>query len=339
MNRTEHHGLPQWEEQDRILRTDFNEANAAVDAALHALDTDTAALQADTWKKEQTLAAATRLLYSLAAGAAPDAAFVKLAAVLPWTLVKEYRAAGAYTWTAPDLFGGRSYRVGVYMVGGGGSGGVVKGTQVATGGAAGYAKNLMLTVKPGQKIPLVVGAGGAASSAAGKTGGTTSFNAVTVFGGEGGKTGSDTYGADGASGGQGSDASHLRTNKTRILYGGTAAMCGVVSSSSIARFRQGGESQPTRESQNRFDPGMVTLCAGGFSGTEVGAETITAMPDGTKGGSGKQISSAADSLTGESATGNGNGGGAASNLASSAAGTLASGAGSPGMVLIYAKAV
>ena len=345
MNRTEHHGLPQWEEQDRILRTDFNAANAAVDAALHALDTDTAALQADTWKKEQTLAAATRLLYGLAAGAAPDAAFVKLAAVLPWTLVKEYRAAGAYTWTAPDLFGGRSYRVGVYMVGGGGSGGAARGSSTVTGGAAGYAKNLTLTVTPGQNIPVVVGAGGAAAivnastagagALAGKTGGTTSFNGVTVFGGEGGKTGSDTYGADGASGGQGSDAGHYRSNGTRVLYGGMAASCGTVGS----QFRQCGNSQPARESQNRFDPGMVTLCAGGFCGSSLGAETITAMPDGTKGGSGAQINASADSVTGESATGCGNGGGAALNVNSSAKGAVASGAGSPGMVLIYAKAV
>ena len=100
MNRTEHHGLPQWEEQDRILRTDFNEANAAVDAALHALDADTAALQADTWKKEQTLAAATRLLYSLAAGAAPDAAFVKLAAVLPWRARRWDLAVTCVCWWA-----------------------------------------------------------------------------------------------------------------------------------------------------------------------------------------------------------------------------------------------
>ena len=338
MNRTEHHGLPQWEEQDRILRTDFNEANAAVDAALHALDADTAALQADTWKKEQTLAAATRLLYSLAAGAAPDAAFVKLAAVLPWTLVKEYRAAGAYTWTAPDLFGGKSYRVGVYMVGGGGSGGAARGSSTVTGGAAGYAKNLTLTVTPGQNIPVVVGAGGAAAivnastagagALAGKTGGTTAFNGTTVFGGGGGliQTSQDV---GGASGGQGSDACTGNHYTDRVLYAGAP----VISVGALT----GGLSQPARVSQNQFDPSMVSLCAGGNQ-----YETMAAMPDGTKGGDGAAGYANAGSIIAGSATGNGNGGGAVQNANSGGIGsgyTVQSGAGSPGMVLIYAKAV
>lgn len=338
MNRTEHHGLPQWEEQDRILRTDFNEANAAVDAALHALDTDTAALQADTWKKEQTLAAATRLLYSLAAGAAPDAAFVKLAAVLPWTLVKEYRAAGAYTWTAPDLFGGRSYRVGVYMVGGGGSGGAVTNNSSAhaSGGASGYGKNLTLTVTPGQNIPVVVGAGGAAvklsgskaASKAGAAGGTTAFNGTTVFGGGGGLI-QTSLDVGGASGGQGSDACTGNHYTDRVLYAGAP----VISVGTVT----GGLSQPARVSQNQFDPSMVSLCAGGNQ-----YETVAAMPDGTKGGDGAAGYANAGSIIAGSATGNGNGGGAVQNANSGGIGsgyTVQSGAGSAGMVLIYAKAV
>ena len=328
MNRTEHYGLPQWEEQDRILRTDFNAANAAVDAALHALDTDTAALQADTWKKEQTLAAATRLLYGLAAGAAPDAAFVKLAAVLPWTLIQEYRAAGAYTWTAPDLFGGRSYRIGVYMVGGGGSGSCANvGSSGCTGGgAAGYAKNLTLTVTPGQAIPLVVGTGGAAvvnKSGAGNAGGTTSFNGTTVSGGGGGKVSTSGGTIWGASGGQGA------------YEGGSSSTYEVQAGSSTGQH--GGTSQSPRVSQNMFDPYMVTLCAGIGGGSKV-----TPLPDGTKGGDGVTGYANNASVIGEDATGNGNGGGGAINYSSSGIGTgctLRSGAGSPGMVLIYAKAV
>ena len=326
MNRTEHYGLPQWEEQDRILRTDFNAANAAVDAALHALDAGTAALRADTWKKEETLAAATRLLYGLAAGTAPNAAFVKLAAALPWTLVQEYRTAGAYTWTAPNLFGGRSYRVGVYMVGGGGSG--ARGsegssqTYYPTGGAAGYGKNIELTVTPGWKIAVVVGAGGAGTTGRnaenGYAGGTTAFNGVTVLGGAGGRKAS-TH-TDGADGGQGSDPNHGFRAATVPMYGS----CPTQNTS----YSQGGLSQSPRESQNRFDPGMVTLCAGGAH-----TQTVMAMPDGTKGGDG---ASGKDCVAG-SATGNGNGGGASfvGNLTDS----TTSGSGSPGMILIYAKAV
>lgn len=332
MNRTEHYGLPQWEEQDRILRTDFNAANAAVDAALHALDENTAELLTDTWRKEETLAAATRLLYGLAAGAAPDAAFARLAAALPWTLIQEYRAAGAYTWTAPDLFGGADYKIGVYMVGGGGSGAAASSTyRTASGGASGYGKNVEMTVTPGQQINGVVGGKGSSagistynSSKSGHAGGTTSFNGITALGGGGGRESS------GASGGQGSDGSnYLLRASTVPIYGS----CSTLSS----QDRYGGASQSPRESQNRFDPGMVTLCAGGCAGgsSQNAKQTIMAMPDGTKGGDGAAAYSG--TAKGEDATGNGNGGGAAWFCEGS--GSAASGAGSPGMILIYAKAV
>ena len=82
---------------------------------------------------------------------------------------------------------------------------------------------------------------------------------------------------------------------------------------------------------------MVSLCAGGGQ-----YDTVAAMPDGTKGGDGAAGYANNASVIGEDATGNGNGGGGASNVRSSGVGkgyTLRSGAGSPGMVLIYAKAV
>ena len=339
MNRTEHYGLPQWEEQDRILRTDFNAANAAVDAALHALDENTAELLTDTWRKEETLAAATRLLYGLAAGAAPDAAFARLAAALPWTLIQEYRAAGAYTWTAPDLFGGADYKIGVYMVGGGGSGAANTEKMYmscATGGASGYGKNVEMTVTPGQQIAAVVGTGGTgvtanttATSVDGNAGGTTSFSGITVFGGDGGKRNS-TNGADAPSGGQGADCARKFRAATVPIYGSCSTLSFYNQGTGMGSgIFQGGTSQSPRESQNRFDPGMVTLCAGGASG-----QAILAMPDGTKGGNG-----VADIgwPNGEAATGNGNGGGAAH--ANYENGSATSGAGSPGMLLIYAKAV
>lgn len=341
MNRTEHHGLPQWEEQDRILRTDFNAANAAVDAALHALDENTAELLTDTWRKEETLAAATRLLYGLAAGAAPDAAFARLAAAQPWTLIQEYRAAGAYTWTAPDLFSGADYRLGVYMVGGGGSG-AAGVRRAVSGGAAGYGKNIELTVTPGQQIAAVVGSGGSSVSVSssggsfrGNSGGTTAFNGVTVSGGRGGKGGGSEFAADGVDGGQGSDASPS-TSETACVYGscGTKDACYYATGGSYMETYcgSGGRSQSPRESQNRFDPSMITLCAGGGA-KDSGVQTVAAMPDGTKGGNGVK---AGEAVTAQSATGNGNGGGAAYGVNAAA---TRSGAGSPGMILIYAKAV
>lgn len=272
----------------------------------------------------------THTLASLGAAAANHThtpASIGAAAV--WMLIAQYKAAGSYTWTVPAGV----TQIGVYMVGGGGSGAAANaGTQgKASGGASGYGKNLTLTVTPGQNIPVVVGAGGAAvvNSGAGKAGGTTSFNGVTVSGGEGGKY--DTGGgiAEGASGGQGSDVCSGRHYTNRELCAGAST----ISMSTVF----GGRSQSPRVSQNQFDPSMVSLCAGGGQ-----YDTVVAMPDGTKGGDGAAGYANNASVIGEDATGNGNGGGGASNVSSSGVGkgyTLRSGAGSPGMVLIYAKAV
>ena len=38
MNRTNNYNLCQWEETDRVQRTDFNEDNAKIDAAVKAVD-------------------------------------------------------------------------------------------------------------------------------------------------------------------------------------------------------------------------------------------------------------------------------------------------------------
>ena len=38
MTKTEHYNLNQWEADDPIRRTDFNEDNAKIDAAIHAMD-------------------------------------------------------------------------------------------------------------------------------------------------------------------------------------------------------------------------------------------------------------------------------------------------------------
>ena len=66
------------------------------------------------------------------------------------------------------------------------------------------------------------------------------------------------------------------------------------------------------------------------------AQTINAMPDGTKGGDGAQ--SAGLSVTAASATGHGNGGGGAVSAgASTGSRSATSGAGSNGVIFIYAR--
>lgn len=123
---------------------------------------------------------------------------------LPWHKIREWTTAGSYTWTAPDLFNGRSYRIGVVVIGGGGSGGrraagPGSGTTTYTlGGGSGHARVFSKLAAPGISHNLVVGAGGSAvsgsSSASGNGGGTSSFDSVTAQGGSGGaQNASDNY--------------------------------------------------------------------------------------------------------------------------------------------------
>lgn len=291
----------------------------------------------NVYTENQVLSSDTVTKYKLPSGSLPDAVFNKLLEAMPWTLIQEYKTAGSYTWTAPDLYGGASYKIGVYMVGGGGSGGAGGVDSVnASGGASGYGLNIILTVTPGQQIAGVVGAGGAsvASSSrnyAGNTGGTTSFNGVTVSGGEGGLIGTDSANyPKGANGGQGSDGTYnykfrnspLETYAPHAVYGS----CQTMSYGGSIGWAFGGSSQSPRESQNQFDSTMITLSAGGAAVYNNNwCQQIKPMPDGTKGGNGAANTNA------ENATGNGNGGGAVY--------VGRSGAGSPGMILIYAKAV
>ena len=96
-----------------------------------------------------------------------------------WVLKQAYTTAGSYTWTAPDLFNGRDYTIGVMVIGGGASGTayvantVAAGTIGASGGPSGYSAYTVLKITPGSSYALVVGAGGAAVSANRKSSGTS----------------------------------------------------------------------------------------------------------------------------------------------------------------------
>ncbi len=297
----------------------------------------------NVYTENQILSSGTTGKYQLPAGSLPDAVFNKLLEAMPWTLIQEYKTAGAYTWTAPDLYNGASYKIGVYMVGGGGSGAAGRRSSSSgnetfgSGGASGYAKNLILTVTPAQQIACVVGAGGVFSdSFRSGNGGSTSFNNIVVSGGNGGDgpTQGSAYGADG---GQGSDGgSRNYTSTPDKIYGSCNTKGALIINSSgfASAVGSGGRSQSPRESQNWFDTTMVTLCAGGYAG-----QIIEPMPDGTKGGNGI-YSSGTEIVHGENATGNGNGGGAAFS-ASTSSGTVGAvgGSGSDGMILIYARAI
>lgn len=125
-----------------------------------------------------------------------------------WEEVEKWTTRGTYTWTAPDLFGGKPYIIGVVVIGAGG-GGCSNVTSfsgdTSFGGASGHASFCVLKVYPGSTHSITVGAGGAgiytstsdSSSQKGRDGSPSAFDDVTASGGEGGGRGTAPAGGQG----------------------------------------------------------------------------------------------------------------------------------------------
>ncbi|WP_312281460.1 glycine-rich domain-containing protein [Oscillibacter sp.] len=274
-------------------------------------------------------------------GAATDSSVRDIISRQKWALLASYLTAGAFTFTVPAGY----TKLGVYMIGGGGSGASSSDLNAATstGGASGYGRNVIFDVLSGQQISGVVGAGGIAvnGSSNGNVGGTTSFGGITVDGGNGGKYKIEQNpSVDGSDGGQGSDACGSSTDVAKLqrrLFGGTNTEDVLRSTGSAYTFLRGGRTQLPRESQNSFDTSMVTLCAGGWAGFPNGtlkSQLMIATALGYKGGDGSATNyvSAANA---EAGIGPGSGGGGKVFYAASNYGTPYSGAGAPGAVFIY----
>ena len=265
----------------------------------------------------------------------------------PWRLLTVINTAGAYSYTLPS---GCS-EFAAYIVGGGGSGACYTDTTASTlqnrgasGGASGYAKNIALTgAASGDTVSGVIGAGGVGVSrstsgggVAGNSGGTTSIICGSVndtaTGGEGGNTGGYVY-ASGASGGQGSDGASYALGaflpRATSPCGCVTALCVTgYNNSTTDHIASAGTSSPARKAQNRYDPTMVTLAAGG---TVYSTHAQSgAVVDGGKGGDALCANARTSDLD---ATGYGNGGGALFAKAVN----LKSGSGSDGAVLIYGR--
>lgn len=248
-----------------------------------------------------------------------------------WQLIASYSAAGAHSFTVPDLFFGEDYELGILLLGGGGSG-MARGRagntdrDVAKGGASG--ELVLRVLKTGtdldieEEISVTVGAGGSAVTAAhngsenGNDGGASTFGSlITAQGGSGGIVSFMVN----YSGGQCPD---------RIAnfspFGGVPVI-------DIQDEDEGYLSIFPRSPNavNRFDVAdLHVYCGAGGSYQQTSVERV-------KGHSGAAAYDASSStVTGGDATAPGDGGGAATNTGT---GSAKSGKGAPGLCLIYAR--
>jgi hypothetical protein len=286
--------------------------------------------------------------------AAPSAAgdIAQLATVMgvKWDLLQEYTVAGSYTFTAPDVYGdGREYEIGVFMVGGGGSGGAAKGYSASVainGGGSGHSKTIFATVTPGNNYTVVVGAGGEAvvkdsfsgAPVPGNNGGTSSFNGVVAEGGGAG----GTVGADGGQGSDVSDSSRLTTP-----WGGVETTYPTIGN--VSKRIKGGFTIPL-ECINPFTQKRM-LAAGGYAfatSTSSKVQSAVMLDDGlmSSAGAAAYTSSTTDdtpAVTAMSPTSPGCGGGAAVSFAGSGQITpvspCTSAAGADGAVFIYVRRI
>jgi len=170
------------------------------------------------------------------------------------TLVQAYKTAGSHVWTCPAS---GDY---IALIIGGGGGGVSGGSSVVyAGGASGYWRIKRATYAKDAQVTLEVGAGGAAAnSSLGNTGGSSTFDGESVYGGSGGNRISTSAVPIPRPGGQPSIALH----KLYTPFGGVT----VGSASENGGIEWGTPLPACFVDENGFP--ATHLCAGG-AGTEV----------------------------------------------------------------------
>lgn len=259
----------------------------------------------------------------------PKDAFSALNKKGGWTELE--RITTSKTWTVPDGV----TQIGVFLMGGGQSGAakVQRNGASALGGCSGCIKNTVLSVTPGQEINVIIGAGGKKVTALdtileGNVGGDTSFGDITAKGGGNPKkplNGANEiiYGAQ--------NPCHYPISE-KALSGGSMMGFSATYESTIYFF-----DVPTTEICNCFSP-MKVACAGASVNSSNNVQTNSTSDLGEGGTAANERGSRNITATAGSATGYGNGGGAATvseNSSTSTNNKAVSGAGSPGIVIIY----
>ena len=309
-----------------------SETTKAQETANQALETANQAQQdANKVLVDASASEETKKLYGLGAGATNDDLF-RVIRNFKWRKVKEFKSAGAYSWT-PDHDG----VYGFFVIGAGGSGAVGgQDTNVCTGGASGHTKTFMKTLSRGTQVNLTIGKGGAQETMAGfnrrsgQNGGSTSCLGVVAEGGEGGRASYDT--TIGAAGGQGTDAGTNFPSGCPGLFGGVTLLY----PTGAAYFAIACETP--MECWNFFE-GIPVLGSGAntgcYSSYNDGDTTVKGGKNVDGLGGGDARFSLNSSVIGESASLPGCGGGAAVVKNASSSKTATSGAGADGAVIIY----
>lgn len=273
---------------------------------------------------------------------------------LPWHKIQEWTTAGSYTWTAPDLFNGRDYTIGVMVIGGG-AGGTAGASYVGdgaevSGGPSGRSNYAVVKVSPNSNHTLVIGAGGAGATvnrdssgqsfSRGGNGGTTSFDgALSALGG-----GYSTLPTQANSFGGQLPCYSISADTASLNFFGGVTISGLVN-----RYYSGDTSAMTMDIMSCYNPfeHRRILGAGGFaisnSSSRVsgvgGKDPLTGL--GATDGVATKIQTSGAAVVSGAPTAPGCGGGGAACY-SSTAGTAASatsGAGADGAVMIYVMGV
>lgn len=204
----------------------------------------------------------------------------------------------------------------LFEVGGGGAGGNYSGSYPGNGGGSGYtltrkaedigwSDGLPITLTPGETVIVTIGAGGAATTAAGTTGGTTSFACIagtfSATGGIGGPAGGGASPAgSGGSGGGGRGYS---------IAGGAGGADGA--NGATATVAGGTGQGHTTKEWGRSD-GVQYAGAGGGGGSTGGS--------GGLGGGGNGAGNGTAATAGTNGLGGGGGGGYQATCPSTAGG-------------------
>lgn len=246
-----------------------------------------------------------------------------------WSKLAQFTTAGSFVWTAPDLFHGASYVIGILAIGGGGAGGICLNASsqsisslVALGGNSGSSNSAVRTVSPRASYNGVVGNGGVAqkyyvfnsiTGNVGTNGGTTSFLGCSAIGGGGGTAymaysgqvvaNNFRYLSNPGGGGQCAPIARISNYDNTVVYADGTPQNGLVFS--MDGFTSGGNSAGCI---NFFEHTQM-LSAGGCAILNKNG-SITNTPSGVGAGAAKTLVNPSGEQTGNPATSAGCGGGA-----------------------------